>query len=33
MPLEFMLPSLHHFSNLGELQRALVSAADMRIGF
>jgi hypothetical protein len=33
MPLELMLPSLHHFSNLGELQRALVSAADMRIGF
>ena len=33
MPLELMLPSLHHFSNLDELQRALVSAADMRIGF
>ena len=33
LPLELMLPSLHHFSNLGELQRALVNAADMRIGF
>ena len=33
MPLELMLPSLHHFSNLGELLRALVNAADMRIGF
>src|SRR6476660_2246429 len=30
MPLEIMLPSLHHFSNLGELQRALVNAADVR---
>ena len=33
MPLEIMLPSLHHFSNLGELQRALVNAADVRVAF